>query len=269
MPVGGVAGRSVSVQLCEAPAPPHHPGQYYEANESISNITPGAGEDPLNQLAQKDLQQFYARMKTGGRLIRTEAVRQGAVRLHGARASRRLPVRAGERRCRRLIRTNHGGWAASCRPSGAGRCGMAGELSGSSSGPAEGYFQTVSSLDSMHRPAPGANCWPSSGTDLDFKTGTLTVNKQVYGVKGRLHGSVPKTRASIRRLGPAALRGGECCGTTGRRWTPGGCSPPLSKEDEPYDAGWRCAGGSRIIPERAGLQENQISRFTPPHLCHP
>ena len=36
--------------------------------------------------------------------------------------------------------------------------------------------------------------------DLDFKTGTLTVNKQVYEVKGRLQVSVPKTRASIRRL---------------------------------------------------------------------
>ena len=36
--------------------------------------------------------------------------------------------------------------------------------------------------------------------DLDFKTGTLTVNKQVYEVKGQLQVSVPKTRASIRRL---------------------------------------------------------------------
>ena len=36
--------------------------------------------------------------------------------------------------------------------------------------------------------------------DLDFKTGTLTVNKQVYEVKGQLQVSVPKTKASIRRL---------------------------------------------------------------------
>ena len=46
----------------------------------------------------------------------------------------------------------------------------------------------------------GANCWPLQWDDLDFKTGTLTVNKQVYEVKGQLQVSVPKTRASIRRL---------------------------------------------------------------------
>jgi len=36
--------------------------------------------------------------------------------------------------------------------------------------------------------------------DLDFKTGVLTVNKQVYEVKGKLLVSEPKTKASIRKI---------------------------------------------------------------------
>ena len=36
--------------------------------------------------------------------------------------------------------------------------------------------------------------------DLDFDTGVLTVNKQVYEVNGKLRLSVPKTKASIRKL---------------------------------------------------------------------
>ena len=36
--------------------------------------------------------------------------------------------------------------------------------------------------------------------DLDFDTGVLTVKKQVYEVKGKLQLSIPKTRASVRRL---------------------------------------------------------------------
>lgn len=36
--------------------------------------------------------------------------------------------------------------------------------------------------------------------DLDFDAGTLTVEKQVYAVKGQLQLSVPKTKVSIRKL---------------------------------------------------------------------
>ena len=41
------------------------------------HIIPELGKVPLNQMAQKDLQQFYARMKTSGRLIRTEQFGKG------------------------------------------------------------------------------------------------------------------------------------------------------------------------------------------------
>ena len=41
------------------------------------HIIPELGKIPLNQLTQKDLQQFYARLKKGGRLIRTEQFGEG------------------------------------------------------------------------------------------------------------------------------------------------------------------------------------------------
>ena len=48
----------------------------YEA-KIYQHIIPELGKIPLNQLAQKDLQQFYARMKTSGRLIRTKQFGKG------------------------------------------------------------------------------------------------------------------------------------------------------------------------------------------------
>ena len=36
------------------------------------HIIPELGKIPLDQLAQKDLQQFYTRLKKSGRLIRTQ-----------------------------------------------------------------------------------------------------------------------------------------------------------------------------------------------------
>ena len=41
------------------------------------HIIPELGKIPLNQLTQKDLQQFYARLKKGGRLICTEQFGEG------------------------------------------------------------------------------------------------------------------------------------------------------------------------------------------------
>ena len=63
---------------------------------------------------------------------------------------------------------------------------------------AEGYFELflLDLCTGLRRGELLALQWD----DLDFKTGTLTVNKQIYEVKGQLQVSVPKTRASIRRL---------------------------------------------------------------------
>ena len=88
--------------------------------------------------------------------------------------------------------------------------------------------------------------------DLDFKTGTLTVNKQVYEVKGRLQVSVPKTRASIRRLvlPPGVvevLR--QYRETVDSRWM----FPSPVKEDVPLTPG-AVRRRLQIILERAGCK---------------
>ena len=171
----------------------------YEA-KIYQHIIPELGKIPLNQLAQKDLQQFYARMKTGGRLIRTEQFGKGLsdsmVRgLHAAcRSALEKAVQEG------LIRTNP---AVGCKlPPKRGRemqvLGREELQRFLIQAQAEGYFELflLDLCTGLRRGELLALQWD----DLDFKTGTLTVNKQVYEVKGQLQVSVPKTRASIRRL---------------------------------------------------------------------
>ena len=85
-----------------------------------------------------------------------------------------------------------------------------------------------------------------------FKTGTLTVNKQVYEVKGRLQVSIPKTRASIRRLvlPPGVvevLR--QYRETVDSRWM----FPSPVKEDMPMTPG-AVRRRLQIILERAGCK---------------
>ena len=171
----------------------------YEA-KIYQHIIPELGKIPLNQLAQKDLQQFYARMKMGGRLIRTEQFGKGLSdsMVRGLHAACRSALEKAVQE--ELIRTNP---AVGCKlPPKRGR-----EMQVLSSeelqrfliqAQAEGYFELflLDLCTGLRRGELLALQWD----DLDFKTGTLTVNKQVYEVKGQLQVSVPKTRASIRRL---------------------------------------------------------------------
>ena len=171
----------------------------YEA-KIYQHIIPELGKIPLNQLAQKDLQQFYARMKTGGRLIRTEQFGKGLSdsMVRGLHAACRSALEKAVQE--ELIRTNP---AVGCKlPPKRGR-----EMQVLSpeelqrfliQAQAEGYYELflLDLCTGLRRGELLALQWD----DLDFKTGTLTVNKQVYEVKGQLQVSVPKTRASIRRL---------------------------------------------------------------------
>ena len=107
----------------------------YEA-KIYQHIIPELGKIPLNQLAQKDLQQFYARMKTGGRLIRTEQFGKGL--------------------SDSMVRGLH----AACRKS--------------SSGSSSRHRQKVISNCFFWTYAPacaGASYWPSSGTTWISKPG--------------------------------------------------------------------------------------------------
>ena len=171
----------------------------YEA-KIYQHIIPELGKIPLNQLAQKDLQQFYARMKTGGRLIRTEQFGKGlsAAMVRGLHAACRSALEKAVQEG--LIRTNP---AVGCKlPPKRGRemqvLGREELQRFLIQAQAEGYFELflLDLCTGLRRGELLALQWD----DLDFKTGTLTVNKQVYEVKGQLQVSVPKTRASIRRL---------------------------------------------------------------------
>ena len=189
----------------------------YEA-KIYQHIIPELGKIPLNQLAQKDLQQFYARMKTAGRLIRTNPA--VGCKLPPKRG-REMQVLGREELQRFLIQAQ-----------------------------AEGYFELflLDLCTGLRRGELLALQWD----DLDFKTGTLTVNKQVYEVKGQLQVSVPKTRASIRRL---VLPSGvvevlrQYQETVDSRWM----FPSPVKEDMPMTPG-AVRRRLQIILERAGCK---------------
>ena len=171
----------------------------YEGN-IYQHIIPQLGKIPLNQLTQKDIQQFYAHLKKEGRLVRTEQYGKGLsdrmVRMCHAKCRAALEQAMREN----LIRTNP---AVGCKlPPKRGR-----EMQVLSSqelqrflmqAQAEGYFELflLDLSTGLRRGELLALQW----SDLDMDTRMLSVTKQVYEVNGKLQLSVPKTRASIRKL---------------------------------------------------------------------
>lgn len=164
------------------------------------HIIPELGKIPLNQLTQKDLQQFYTRLKKGGRLIRTKQFGEGLSdsMVRGCHATCRAALDKAVQEG--LIRTNP---AVGCKlPPKRGRemqvLGREELQRFLIQAQAEGYYELflLDLCTGLRRGELMALQWD----DLDFETGTLTVNKQVYEVKGQLQLSVPKTKASIRRL---------------------------------------------------------------------
>ena len=164
------------------------------------HIIPEIGSIPLNKLTQNDLQQFYGRLKKSGRKRFTDkygeglsdrmvrmchatcrsalekAVQDGLIRVNPAigcklppKKAREMQVLTREELQRFLIRAKF-----------------------------EGYYE-VFLLDlatGLRRGELMALQWD----DLNFKTGVLNVNKQVYDVRGQLQISTPKTKNSIRKI---------------------------------------------------------------------
>ena len=224
----------------------------YEA-KIYQHIIPELGKIPLNQLAQKDLQQFYARMKTGGRLIRTEQFGKGLSdsMVRGLHAACRSALEKAVQE--ELIRTNP---AVGCKlPPKRGRemqvLGREELQRFLIQAQAEGYFELflLDLCTGLRRGELLALQWD----DLDLKTGALTVNKQVYEVKGQLQVSVPKTRASIRRLvlPPGVVEVLRAYReTVDSRWM----FPSPVKEDVPMTPG-AVRRRLQIILERAGCKK--------------
>ena len=223
----------------------------YEA-KIYQHIIPELGKVPLNQLAQKDLQQFYARMKTSGWLIRTEQFGKGLSdsMVRGLHAARRSALEKAVQE--ELIRTNP---AVGCKlPPKRGRemqvLGREELQRFLIQAQTEGYYELflLDLCTGLRRGELLALQWD----DLDFKSGTLTVNKRVYEVKGQLRVSVPKPRASIRRLvlPPGVvevLR--QYRETVNSRWM----FPSPVKEDTPMTPG-AVRRWLQIILERAGCK---------------
>ena len=173
--------------------------QCYE-DRIYNHIIPHVDKIPLNKLTQSDLQQFYAELKRNGRRIRRD--------LYGPGLSDRM-VRSCHTTCRialekakteGLIRVNP---AIGCKlpPKKAREMQVLTreELQRFLiQAKFEGYYE-VFLLDlatGLRRGELMALQWD----DLNFKTGVLNVNKQVYDVRGQLQISTPKTKNSIRKI---------------------------------------------------------------------
>ena len=164
------------------------------------HIIPEIGDIPLNKLTQNDLQQFYGRLKKSGRKRFTDkygeglsdrmvrmchatcrsalekAVQDGLIRVNPTigcklppKKAREMQVLTREELQRFLIQAKF-----------------------------EGYYE-VFLLDlatGLRRGELMALQWD----DLNFKTGVLNVNKQVYDVRGQLQISTPKTKNSVRKI---------------------------------------------------------------------
>ena len=217
------------------------------------HIVPEIGNIPLNKLTQNDLQQFYARLKKNGRKTLTEHFGEGLsdrmVRMCHATCRTALEKAVQEG----LIRTNP---AIGCKlpPKKAREMQVLDrdELQRFLiQAKAEGYYELflLDLSTGLRRGELMALQWD----DLNFETGVLNVNKQVYQVNGELQFSEPKTKNSIRKivLPPSVvevLR--EYKKTVNSRWM----FPSPVKEDRPLTPGV-VRKRLQLILEHAGCKQ--------------
>ena len=230
------------------------------------HIIPEIGVIPLNKLTQNDLQQFYGRIKKGGRKRLTEKYGEGlsdrTVRMCHAtcRSALEKAVQVG------LIRVNP---AIGCKipPKKAREMQVLTreELQRFLiQAKAEGYYELflLDLATGLRRGELMALQWD----DLNFKTGVLNVNKQVYDVRGELQLSTPKTKSSIRKIAlPTAvvevLR--EYKETVNSRWM----FPSPVKEDCPITPGV-VRRRLQLILEHAGCKHVRFHDIRHPYVKH-
>ena len=162
------------------------------------HIIPELGKIPLNKLTQNDLQQFYTRLKTSGRLIRVEqygpglsdrmvrvchancrsalqkAVEEGLLRINPAIGCKLPPKKSGEMNIltqeemqRFLIQSKQ-----------------------------DGYYELF--LLELGTGLRLGEILALQWDDLNPNTGELRITKSVTFIKGELHITQPKTKSSIR-----------------------------------------------------------------------
>ena len=213
----------------------------YEA-KIYQHIIPELGKIPLNQLAQKDLQQFYARMKTAGRLIRTEQFGKGLSdsMVRGLHAACRSALEKAVQE--ELIRTNP---AVGCKLP-----------------PKRGREMQVLGREELQRFLIQAQAEVYFEFYLlDLSTGMRRGEMQALQWDERGEGAAPGEHPQDPRLhpqaGPAARRGGGAAGVSGDGGLP--VDVPLAgQRGHAHDTG----SGAPAAPDHSGagrVQENQIS----------
>ena len=169
-------------------------------NMIYNHIITDIGKIPLNKLTQNDLQQFYTRLKNGGRKVRTElygkglsdrmvrgchamcrkalekAVADGIIRINPAIGCKLPPKKAKEMQV--LTREEMQRFMAQAK--------------------ADGYFELFlfELCTGMRRGEIVALQWD----DLNMQTGELHICRQATTVHGNIHICAPKTKSSIRTV---------------------------------------------------------------------
>lgn len=170
------------------------------------HIIPEIGKIPLNKLSQNDLQQFYAKLKTSGRLIRVDR--------YGPELSDRM-VRVCHANCRSalqkaveegLLRINPG---IGCKlpPKKSGEMNILTQEEMQRfliQAKQDGYYELF--LLELGTGLRLGEILALQWDDLNMETGELRITKSASFIKGELHITEPKTKSSIRVIVlPASL----------------------------------------------------------------
>ena len=177
-------------------------------NRIYNHIIPEIGKIPLNRLSQSDLQQFYAKEKTDGRKLHAKTYGKGLSdrTIRGIHANCRTALQRAVQDG--LIRTNP---AVGCKlpPKKAREMQVLTQneiIRFLHQAKEEGCYELflLELGTGMRRCEILALKW----SDLDFTTGELRIERQVYIIKAEVIISAPKTKASIRTviLPPSLLK---------------------------------------------------------------
>ena len=162
------------------------------------HIIPEIGKIPLNQLTQSDLQQFYAKLKTSGRLIRVEQYGPGLsdrmVRVCHANCRSALQKAVEEE----MIRINP---AIGCKlpPKKSGEMNTLTQEEMQRfliQAKQDGYYELF--LLELGTGLRLGEILALQWDDLNMETGELRITKSATFIKGELHITEPKTKSSIR-----------------------------------------------------------------------
>ena len=236
------------------------------ADRIYKHIIPELGQIPLNKLTQNDLQQFYARLKTSGRLIRVEqfgpglsdrmvrvchascrsalekAVQEGLIRINPAigcklppKKSREMQVLTQEEMQRFLIQARQ-----------------------------DGYYELF--LLELGTGMRLGEILALQWTDLNFRTGELRIDKSMCYLGGKLQITEPKTKSSIRTviLPPALLEVLKAYRqTVDSRWM----FPSPEKADAPLTQNYVRRRMQQTL-ERAGCKVVRFHDLRHPYVKH-